>query len=204
MAVARSFMALSASAAALTLAGCAGGSSLPQLSLPKASPIETASEEASVTTIDQPVGSATDLYARIASGAMSCWFDANGPLKKDYIFHATADAPSRGGKARIVIHRRDPTQPNPRGMKTYLVNIDPTGESSATVKTHNLKMPAPLATTMTADVGRWSKGLQGCAGSSTATGWSAATPETEHDSKSADKGQKSHRKKSHATMTTRR
>jgi hypothetical protein len=204
MAVARSFMALSASLAALTLAGCAGGSSLPQLSLPTASSIEAASEEKSVTTIDQPIGSATDLYARIASGAMSCWFDANGPLKKEYIFHATADAPSRGGKARIVIHRRDPTQPNPRGVRAYLVNIDPTGESSATVKTHNLKMPAVLATTMNADVGRWSKGIQGCAGNTTATGWSPAAPETDHGSKSGDKGKKAHRKKSHTTTTTRR
>jgi hypothetical protein len=158
-----------------------------------------------VTTIDQPVGSATDLYARIASGAMSCWLDSNGPLKKDYIFHATADAPSRGGKARIVIHRRDPTQPNPRGARAYLINIDPTGESSATVKTHNLKIPALLAATMTADVGRWSKGVHGCAGNTTATGWSPATPETTgHGSKSGDKGQNSHRKKSHATTTTRR
>jgi hypothetical protein len=196
-------MALSASLAASTLAACAGGSSLPQLSLPKASPVETASEEATATAIDQPVGSATDLYARIASGAMSCWFDANGPLKKDYIFHATADAPSRGGKARIVIHRRDPTQPNPRGARAYLVNIDPSGESSATVTTHNLKIPAPLATAMTADVGRWSKGIQGCAGNSTASGWSPAAAEAEQGSRSADKGKKSRRTKSHAATTAK-
>ena len=78
---------------------------------------------------------------------------ANGPLKKDYIFHATADAPSRGGKAQIVIHQRDPTQPNPRGAKAYLVSIDPTGESSATIKTENLKMTDAFAAAMTDDVG---------------------------------------------------
>jgi hypothetical protein len=127
-------------------------------------------------TVDQPVGSATDIYARVAQGAMSCWFGANGPLKKDYIFHANADAPSRGGKAQITIHRRDPTQPNPRGAKAYLVNIDPTGESSATVKAENLKMSNDFASAMTEDVSRWSRGDQGCSGNSTAAGWAPAPP----------------------------
>ena len=96
---------------------------------------------------------------------MSCWFAVDGPLKKDFIFHATADAPSRGGKAEIVIHQRDPTQPNPRGAKAYLVDIEPTGESTATIKAENLKMTEAFAASMTDDVGRWSKGDQGCVGS---------------------------------------
>jgi hypothetical protein len=121
--------------------------------------------------------SATDVYARIAHGAMGCWFAVGGPLKKDYIFHATADAPSRGGKAEIVIHQRDLTQPNPRGPKAYIVEIQPTGESSATITAENRKMPDIFAAAMTDDVSRWSKGEDGCTGPSTAAGWAPAPPE---------------------------
>jgi hypothetical protein len=122
---------------------------------------------------EAPAGSATELYTRIARGAVGCWFAANGPLKKDYIYHAEADAPSRGGKAEIVIHVRDPSQPNPRGAKAYKVAIDPKDETSAKLATENLKMPEPMAAAMTADIDRWSKGEQGCKGATTAAGWGA-------------------------------
>jgi len=186
MSLERTFFLLLAPLAAATLSACAGvGQDVQQLSLPKlpAPTISSTSQTAPQTnptpapvTVDQPVGSATDIYARVAQGAMSCWFGANGPLKKDYIFHANADAPSRGGKAQITIHRRDPTQPNPRGAKAYLVNIDPTGESTATVKAENLKMSDDFASAMTDDVARWSRGDQGCSGNSTAAGWAPAPP----------------------------
>jgi hypothetical protein len=109
---------------------------------------------------------------------MACWFAVGGPLKKDYIFHATADAPSRGGKAEVVIHERDPTQPNPRGAKAYVVEIQPTGEASATITTENRKMSDAFATAMTGDISRWSKGEEGCISASTPVGWAPALPET--------------------------
>jgi hypothetical protein len=132
-------------------------------SLPTVASIGAGAEE-------RPVGSATELYSRVARGAVACWFGAAGQLKKDYIYHAEADAPSRGGKAEIVVHQREPAQPNPRGAKAFRVNISPVGET-ATVQTENLKMPEPIGAAMTADVGRWSKGDQGCVGASTAAGW---------------------------------
>ena len=197
MSVIRPTLAFSALLAAAGLSACAGAGqqaqtlNLPSLPSPSVGSIaqDTVSQGAAVPgmgdggqatpiAIDQPVGSATELYSRVARGAMSCWFAANGPLKKDFIFHATADAPSRGGKAEIVIHRRDPTQPNPRGAKAYLVEIEPTGESTAAIKTENLKMTEAFAASMTDDVGRWSKGDQGCEGASTAAGWAPAPPET--------------------------
>ena len=67
-------------------------------------------------------------------------------------------------------------QPNPRGAKAYRINIDPDGETAATLKTENLKMPDPMAAAMSADVNRWAKGDQGCQGSSTVAGWGAAAP----------------------------
>jgi hypothetical protein len=57
------------------------------------------------------------------------------------------------------------------------VEIEPKGESAATIKTENVKMPEAFAAAMTDDVTRWSKGDQGCAGASTAVGWAPAPPE---------------------------
>ena len=172
-------------AAALVVAGCSSAGTdgpslaLPDLALPKMPDISSVAA-IGIGPADKPVGSATEIYARVARGANTCWFVGagplqGGPLKKDYIYHAEADAPSRGGKAEIVIHERDPTQPNPRGAKAYRINIDPDGEA-ATLKTENLKMPDSKAAAMSADVNRWARGDQGCAGSSTVAGWGAAAP----------------------------
>jgi hypothetical protein len=191
MSINSSWFALSAPLAAAILSACAGaGQQAQPLSLPKLPSVGSISE-AIPAAMGQPVGSATDIYARIAQGAMGCWFGANGPLKKDYIFHASADAPSRGGKAQIVIHQRDPTQPNPRGAKAYQINIDPTGESSATIKTENLRMTGAFATAMTQDVGRWSKGDQGCSENSTVVGWVPAPPAAAEIPKPTHKAKKS-------------
>ena len=122
--------------------------------------------------IEAPVGSPTEIYSRVAQGAVGCWFGTKGPLKKDYIYHAEADAPSRGGKAEITIHVRDMSQPNPRGAKAYKVKIEPKDETAAVV-TENLKMSEAFATAMSADVGRWAHGDTGCASTSTAASWGA-------------------------------
>jgi len=162
------------------LAGCAatgdGAQPLSLPSLPSVGSLQPSVVEgpSAPVTINQPLGSATELYSRLARGAMSCWFAPGGPLKKDYIYHATADAPSRGGKAQIVIHSRDPALPNPRGAKAFLIDIEPKGESAASITAENLKMPAAFATAMTDDIARWSKGDQGCAAASTAVGWAPA------------------------------
>ncbi|MGB4865220.1 MAG: hypothetical protein WBP38_04930 [Hyphomicrobium sp.] len=167
---------LVASAAALIAAGCSGGSD--SVSLPKMPDLSVAA--ITPAAYEKPVGSPTEIYARVARGANSCWFGGSGPLKKDYIYHAEADAPSRGGKAKIEIHVRDPSQPNPRGPKAFRINIDPEPDgTSAALKVENLRMPEPMANGMTADVHRWAKGDQGCAGSSTVAGWGAEPPPPE-------------------------
>ncbi|MEQ1670684.1 MAG: hypothetical protein ABL893_07495, partial [Hyphomicrobium sp.] len=163
-------------ASTAALAGCSSaGVDAPALALPKMPDISSVASIGS-TANDAPVGSATEIYTRVARGANTCWFGGSGPLKKDYIYHAEADAPSRGGKAEIVVHARDPLQPNPRGAKAFRINIDPVGEAAATLKTENLKMPDPMAAAMTADANRWAKGDQGCEGASTVAGWGAAQP----------------------------
>lgn len=161
--------------AALMLTACAGSGgpdapSASALSLPKLPDLTSALPEGPGA---DPTGSATELYARIARGAVGCWFGAEGGMKKDYIYHAEADAPSRGGKAEVTIHVRDPSQPNPRGAKAYKILITPKDEQSATVTTENLKLPDEKAKAMTDDVNRWSRGEQGCKGATTTAGWSA-------------------------------
>lgn len=156
------------------LGGCAaGGGDRPSFSLPDMSP--TVASIAAAPD-DDPKGSSVELYTRIASGANACWFGGSGSLKSNYIYHAEADAPSRGGKAEIIIHERDPSSANPRGPRAYRIAITPVDESSAHVATENLKINAPLATAMTADVDRWSRGEQGCSGNTAALGWSPERP----------------------------
>lgn len=163
----------SRASALVLLCGCSGGPEAPSAALPKLTDLTAALPEIQTP----PEGSATELYARIARGALGCWFSPQGGMKKDYIYHAEADAPSRGGKAEIVVHMRDPTQPNPRGAKAYKVLITPKDESSATVTTENLRMPEAQGALMTADVNRWAKGEQGCEGAATAA--AAVTPPPE-------------------------
>lgn len=166
------------------LSGCAGNA--PELQSLSIQPVGEAASSVSAVPGETPggkvvpgaTGSATEIYSRLARGAMACWFAVGGPLKKDYIFHATADAPSRGGKAEIVIHERDPTQPNPRGAKAYLIAILPTGDASATLTAENRKMPDAFAAAMTDDISRWAKGTDGCATTSPTPGWIPAPPET--------------------------
>ena len=130
------------------------------------------------TPAEKAASSATEVYSRIATGANTCWFGSAGPLKKTYIYHAEADAPSHGGKAEIVVHVRDPSQPNPRGAKAFRIAIAPNEGAPASVTTENLKMAENVAAAMKSDVERWSAGDQGCAGVSTATaaGWLPQTP----------------------------
>lgn len=130
------------------------------------------------------VGPPTEIYARIAREAMSCWFGTAGPLKAGYVFHGEADPPSRGGKATIVIHERDPSADNPRGLRAFRIAILPSGETSE-VSVENLKLPDPLARSMEADVHRWAEGAIGCEGSG--GGWDAAPPKSPDTPKTTPK-----------------
>jgi hypothetical protein len=203
--------------AAVLLSGCAnGGAQAPALSLPTLPSVGSISDQPAQQPLANPAstqpagvlidqtggvgGSATDIYSRLASGAMKCWFAVGGPLKKDYVYHATADPASRGGKAQIVIHERDTTQPNPRGLKSYVVNIEPTGENSATVRAENLKMTDAFAGAMTNDVARWTKGEDGC--SQGVAGWTPSIPQETASATPAAKAKAKRSKKAKAKHKT--
>ena len=137
----------------LLVGGCSGNApSLPAL------------PQLTGTVTEAPiVGSPTEVYERVARGAMSCWFGTNGPLKADYVYHAEAEPAGKGGKAEIVIHERDrrPTE-NPKGLRAYRVAITPE-DGQTTLVFENLKLPEPIAKAMEADARRWGTGALGCA-----------------------------------------
>jgi hypothetical protein len=144
--------------------GCSGtGSSLP--SLPE---LTGSVSEAPI------VGSPTEVYERIARGALTCWFGTSGPLKADYVYHAEADPPGKGGNAEIIIHERDRTSTNPKGPRAYRVAITPEKEST-TLLFENLKLPEARAMALEADARRWGAGAFGCAPTQT-EGWSENAP----------------------------
>jgi hypothetical protein len=141
---------------ALATSGC-GTASLPTL---PPLPVSAAYSETPV-----------EIYSRIASGAMSCWFASSGPLKRTHIFHADVAPPSDNAGAEIVIHERDNAAASPRSLRAFRIEITRAPEGTF-VKGENLKLPEPLATSMQEDIKRWASGGSGC--SSTAPeAWAA-------------------------------
>lgn len=106
-------------------------------------------------------GSPTETYALIARGMHGCWFGATGPLRQSHVFHAEAEPLAKGGEAEIVLHERDATLRDQRGVRAYRVRIvaEPPG-SRVTAIAH--KLPAQLVPAMGKDVEAWAKGGSGC------------------------------------------
>lgn len=153
---------------ALMVGGCTGNG--PPPSLPSIHELTGAISETPI------VGSPTEVYERIARGVLACWFGSSGPLKADYVYHAEAEPPSKGGKAEIIIHERDRLSANPKGVRAYRVAIASEKEAT-TLAFENLKMPEAMAKGMEADARRWGEGAFGCSEAQTG-GWSgdADTP----------------------------
>lgn len=128
------------------LAGC-GTTSLPA----------TLGSAPSSTHAEPPV----EIYSRIARGALSCWFGAQGGLKKSHIFHADVAPDSAGGAAEIIVHERDDTAENPRSYRAFRVAITPAAGGSE-VSAQNLRMPADVGREMGTDVIRWARGKPEC------------------------------------------
>lgn len=191
-------LAIAVLSSAVLAAGCAGGGGATNaLKLPSMPSFDPNAVDAP-PAVDGPVGSATEVYARVARGALGCWFGPTGGMKKDFVYYADADAPSRGGNAVIVLHKRDPSQPNPRGAKAYRVKITSAPEGKAVVETENLKMQPEVASDLDADVNRWAHGEQGCRTATTAAGWTAGNPPAEADKAAAKSKKKSAKKKATA------
>lgn len=145
------------------LAACAGMPSAPQLAMPALPKVEMPDVKIPDVKmpkltlpkgIGPPVGSPTEVYTRIARGAMLCWFGANGPLKGKYIYHADAEPPSKGGRAEIGIHVIDKEAQSPRGMRIYKIGIEPEG-NAVKLTVENTRLPEGLAQRLWEDAHRW-------------------------------------------------
>ena len=66
------------------------------------------------------VGTPTELYTRIARGALNCWFGATGPLKGRYIYHADAKPASQGGGSVIAARERNTRRRRRIGRRALL------------------------------------------------------------------------------------
>lgn len=169
MRVGRSFSFLGLALLCVPLAGCSA-SLTPELGsaddLPKLPSLGS-------LAADDVVGTPTEVYTRIARGAVSCWFGAGGPLKGNYIYHADALPESKGGGAEITIFGKDSTaSPDPRALKAFQIVIKPTG-GTPELGVENFKVPEPLATRLKGDVGRWAAAEEGCGEGPVTKGWDA-------------------------------
>jgi hypothetical protein len=165
------FMCASCGAVAILAAGCSNAT---PPSLPSLSEITGTVSEAPV------VGDPTEVYSRVARGAMACWFGNSGPLKTSYVYHAEAEPAGQGGKAEILIHERDRTKDTQKGEKAFRIAIAKDGEATS-LAVENVRLPEPLAKSMEADVRRWGAGSIGCAAGD--KGWELRSPEAEETPK---------------------
>ncbi len=150
----------------------AGGCASNPLSLP---PLPASlGAEAATTSInaDAPV----DVYARLARGALKCWFGSEGSLKKTHVFHARVDPPTAGGAAEIVVHTRDAdtSAAGYAALRAYRVAITPAAGGSL-VEAQNVRFPEAQGADMNRDIARWLAGKEDCSVVGTG-GWGAGTP----------------------------
>lgn len=116
---------------------------------------------------DPPV----DVYARVARGALKCWFGPEGSLKATHVFHARVDPPSAGGSAEIGVHTREAGS-TIGVLRAYVIAINPVSGGGSTIEVQNVRLPEKDAALMKADVARWIAGQEGCSVIGTG-GWQA-------------------------------
>ncbi|KUO57005.1 MAG: hypothetical protein APF80_15475 [Alphaproteobacteria bacterium BRH_c36] len=127
--------------------------------------------------IKPPVGSATEVYTRVARGALTCWMGGLGGMRDTHLFQADAKPRSEGGAAQIDIHERIADKPNIPGRRVFAVSITPLGEG-ASVASENLGLPAEKGDAMRADVDRWAAAEEGCLAEPITEGWTPPEAET--------------------------
>jgi hypothetical protein len=164
---------LTAVAGATAACGTNNGPGL--LALPSAAELSVSSVPTGATLTplkDRLVATPTEVYTRVARGALTCWFGAAGALRQDYIYHADAAPPSKGGGAEILIFARDESAQDPRSQRVFQIAITSV-DGKTRLEVANLKMPEPVAARMNGDLARWAAGEEGCGERPITEGWSA-------------------------------
>lgn len=164
---------------ALAAGGCALSAENSSLALPKVSDagaavakVASAASEA-LKPAPRPVGTPTEVYTRVARGVLTCWFGSNGPLKPDYIYHAEAAPPSKGGASTIDVRSRETSGgTDPRSLLAWRATIAPNPEGPQ-VTIENSRLPAHWAERLESDVHRWASAEEGCGEGPVTAGWTA-------------------------------
>ena len=153
----------------LLIASICGGCSADTSTLKSVTSTLAPAQSPVSTSTDPPV----EVYARIARGALRCWFGPEGSLKKTHVFHAKVDSPTTGNAAEIAVHTR--VEGSSHGvLRAFAITIAPSGSGSV-IEAQNHRFPAEQAELMIADVGRWVAGKDDCSVVGTG-GWNAAAP----------------------------
>lgn len=173
-----------ASSSAIALLLIAGCSNVPKL--PTAESLATSATNAfsalpkptldlQLNKIKPPVGSPTEIYTRIARGALSCWLGAYGPIKTTHMFRAAAEPRSKGGRSTITIYEAPKDKNRKIGKRAFAVRIAPSG-NTASVSAENVTLSEKLAERFNIDVHRWAANDQGCfAPEDVAQDWTASS-----------------------------
>jgi hypothetical protein len=98
-----------------------------------------------------------DAYVALGGRIKSCWFNADMPLLRDYVYRA--DVSPDGTKVQITIHTRQAL--GRPGASTYAIDFRQEG-SATVVSTENRKMPHELAAKLQYDIDRWKRGETNC------------------------------------------
>lgn len=172
------------------LAGCSGDLKLEDLTTNGLSELPKTMSSFAPTAYKAPVGSATEVYTRVARGVLTCWMGAHGSLKGTHLFQAEAEPRAKGGAAKIAIHERVKDTPKKRGRKAFSVSITPVGEG-ASIATENLAFPEAQGKSMRGDIDRWAAAEEGCLKTPITEGWSTPEETTGNRSNGGSKKQPS-------------
>jgi hypothetical protein len=136
--------------------GWLGGSSR-DASLEASSESTSAVPVSSTSRVSIAGAKPVDAYVVLGGRIKSCWFNADMPLLRDYVYRA--DVSPDGNKVQITIHTRQAL--GRPGASTYAIDFRQEG-SSTVVSTQNRQMPPELAAKMQYDIDRWKRGEANC------------------------------------------
>ncbi len=147
------------------LGACAQGTGAPSMAVLTMPPGGITASLPNLATLGNTptlAGTVTEVYSRIASKALTCWFSTDGPLKGSHVFSADAPPPSSGGSAEITIFEKDATATNPRGSRAYRMSLTRESDIATRLTVQSGKLSPDLAQAMEKDVLAWGVGKDSC------------------------------------------
>ena len=142
-------------AALTSLAGCSVGTT--DSSVSDSSVSDPSAGTASVRTASISSAKPFDAYVAMGGRIKTCWFNADDPLLRNYVYRA--DVSPDSAKVEITIHDR--AELGRAGLSTYAIDFKQEGPSTV-ITTENRKMPPNLAAKMQYDIDRWKRGESDC------------------------------------------